>query len=595
MSQAPEKEIVDITDIQGRHTAASNQVNALYIGFHALSTDYSYHIENTYGGHKIDELRDNTLYRLFSSLFHCELLIREHNIIEQRLSAMLKNNPENILRWVYPKNPNYEYAERQVSAILDSVVFHIASIFDYMAILITFLSLKNKDQTLMWGQVANHARNPNGELHQKPVSMIIALIDKEFVSSLYDHRSELIHRRADIMENSFLIKPATGKFTARFICSTRVRKNFKIFGNPDKDYTVTYFAYWILHTISNTIAAILRSLRKDITSNPPFSRHNFERDPSKPILLLVDPQTGKAGNPSATAWANFELVFPAPEINYTKENIKSSIPALFAFTDYPNFPWKKIDDLFAAKLEQRSILANGNTITVETTIFDIIIAAKKKDESAIGFVCYINKLFRDLSLLLTEEEKLLVHRNVKSMLTTLDTRFYNYVGEIGILYNLLSTGHYRLLRIEEELPNRKNIDFTLQNTRTSTPVLVEVLNIRLDGNRVDPDPEAIKKFLTTRCETKIADKNKHLTEPIDFSLVPVLWGASADVKVYSEFFQNHQLTIKETSEPFAWMQFVYGNNEYGHNFTRVSKVFIDPRQPSDTSTNIDNTTHPSNT
>jgi hypothetical protein len=311
-------------------------------------------------------------------------------------------------------------------------------------------------------------------------------------------------------------------------------------------------------------------------------------------MLSVDPQTGKAGNPSATAWANFELVFPAPEINYVKENIKSSIPALFAFTDYPNFPWKKIDNLFAAKLEQRSIIADGNTITVEATIFDIIIAAKRKDESAIGFVCYINKLFYDLSLLLTDEEKQLVHRNVKSMLTTLDTRFYNYVGELGILYNLLSTGQYRLLRIEEELPNRKNIDFTLQDTRTSTPVLVEVLNIRLDGNRVDPDPEAIKKFLTNRCESKIADKNKRLTEPINFSLVPVLWGASADIKVFSKFFLNHQLTINETAEPFAWMQFVYGNDEYGHNFTRVSKVYIDPRQPSDTRTNIDNTTPPSN-
>jgi hypothetical protein len=81
MAEEPEKEIIDIGDQNETHNRAGARLNGLYHGFHALSLDYGYYIENTWGGHKIDELRDNVLYRLFSSVFHCELLLREHNQI----------------------------------------------------------------------------------------------------------------------------------------------------------------------------------------------------------------------------------------------------------------------------------------------------------------------------------------------------------------------------------------------------------------------------------------------------------------------------------------------------------------------------------
>lgn len=311
MPEEPEKEIIDIEDQNKIHTAAGERLNGLYSGFHALSLDYSYHIQNTWGGHKIDELRDNVLYRLFSSLFHCELLLREHNQIEKRLSQILANNPDKILAWVYPKNRHYEYAERQVSSIFDSIVFHAASIFDYMSILITFISLKDRDQTPMWGQTTRSARDRNNELHQKPVAKAIDRVDKDFVTRLYNHRSELIHRRADIVEHGFLIKPSTGKFTVRFLCSPKIRKTFKTFGEADKDYTLAYFSYWIVNTASGIIADLLLDLKADIVSNPPLSRHDLEKDGTRPILLGLQPGTNRAISPSATAWSNFQKYFPS--------------------------------------------------------------------------------------------------------------------------------------------------------------------------------------------------------------------------------------------------------------------------------------------
>jgi hypothetical protein len=223
----------------------------------------------------------------------------------------VQNNPQQIFGQVYPfKNRHFEYAEKQVSAILDSIVFHAASIFDYMSIMITFISLRNRDQTTMWMQTTRSARDSNNELSKKPVAKTIDRIDKEFVGRLYDHRSELIHRRADILEHSFQLKPSTGKFNIRFVCSPRIRKTFKTFGSEDKDYTLSYFSYWVVNTASSVIAELLLALKADIISNRPFSRHDFNKEGSRPILIGVNPLTNTATSPSVESWAEFHKLFP---------------------------------------------------------------------------------------------------------------------------------------------------------------------------------------------------------------------------------------------------------------------------------------------
>jgi hypothetical protein len=263
------------------------------------------------------------------------------------------------------------------------------------------------------------------------------------------------------------------------------------------------------------------------------------------------------------------------ETNYAKENVAIFLPALVHFTDHPDFPWKRIDALFNQKIEERKEEAQEETIQIKATVFDFIIAAKKGDRTARGLLLYLNRLFHDLSQLLTVAQRKMAFTNIKNLLTRLDWRFYDYVGEIGILYNLLSTNNYRLLRVEEALGNGKTLDFTVQDITSSTVRLVEVYNIHLDSEKVEEDPNAIRAFLTKRLTEKIADKQKNQDSPVEFTLVPVIWGAVKSLRVYSQYFQEHQLDLPNVHEPFAWLQFSNDSNYYAHRFSRLSNLFND--------------------
>lgn len=283
-------QVIDIEDRNQAFKQTDDRLECLRDGFYALAMDYGFHIENTWGGqHKIFELRDNVIYRFFSSLFHCQLLLRQHYFIEQRLNDILKAQPSRILNPVYPKNPEFEYAEREISAIFDSIVFHLSSMYDYMSILINFICMKDKHQTPKWMQISKSARDQRNELSSKEIARIIDNIDRSFAIKLYDYRSDIIHRKRDTNEYSFELK-AEQEFTVRFICSTKLRKAFKGFGESELEYTVAYFSMWLINKTADTIAELLHALRKEIETNSQFPQHTY-KEGDKPFLAYADPVT----------------------------------------------------------------------------------------------------------------------------------------------------------------------------------------------------------------------------------------------------------------------------------------------------------------
>src|SRR4051812_25857068 len=95
MSTNSVRTINDITNRKQAFETVNERLDSLKAGFYALSEDYSFHIENTYGAlHKIDELRDNVLYRFFSSLLHYQLLLNQHYVIERRFAEIEKRKEQ---------------------------------------------------------------------------------------------------------------------------------------------------------------------------------------------------------------------------------------------------------------------------------------------------------------------------------------------------------------------------------------------------------------------------------------------------------------------------------------------------------------------
>ncbi len=256
-----------------------------------------------------------------------------------------------------------------------------------------------------------------------------------------------------------------------------------------------------------------------------------------------------------------------------KENLKLFIPALIEFVDGQDFPWGKIDKLFSDKITDRISESNGETIVVEASIYDIIVAAKKQNSSAIGLLDFLNKLFEELTDTLDSDEKSLIKSNVKQMLISLDSKYLNFLGEIATLNNLIKSNVYRLVDIEHKIANGKSIDFKLRHIEQNKFLLVEIVNIHLDSNRVDDNADAIRKFLTHKLSEKIKSKKARLNNDFSFYLIPVIWGGWKDIKIYSEFFKSNKLDLPDVIEPVSYLTYTDNAGYYEHYFKTISNLF----------------------
>ena len=146
-------------------------------------------------------------------------------------------------------------------------------------------------------------------------------------------------------------------------------------------------------------------------------------------------------------------------------------------------------------------MGNGETIIVDANIYDVIIEAKKNNPTAIGYLDFLDRLFQKITDNLTTAEKRHIQTNVTNLLTKYDKGYWGYVAEIATLNNLIKSKAYRLTGSEVRLPGTKPIDFKLSVIEGNKDVFVEILSIHLDSDRVDNDPEIMKKFLLGRCNT----------------------------------------------------------------------------------------------
>lgn len=260
-------------------------------------------------------------------------------------------------------------------------------------------------------------------------------------------------------------------------------------------------------------------------------------------------------------------------MNLVLENLKLFIPALVQLVDGRDFPWDSIDLLFSEKIKDRISKLTGETLEIEASIYDIIVEAKKQNSKAIGLLHFLNKLFEELTDTLETNEKLLVKSNVKQMLTSLDSKYLDFLGEIATLNNLIKSKMYRLVAIEEKLPNGKSIDFKLRHIEQNKFYLVEIVNIHLNSNRVEDNPDAIRKFLTHRLSNKLKAKNLKLDNGTIFYLIPVIWGGWQQIKIYSNFFRTNGLGLQNVIEPVSYLTYTDGAGYYEHYFKTVSNLF----------------------
>jgi hypothetical protein len=261
------------------------------------------------------------------------------------------------------------------------------------------------------------------------------------------------------------------------------------------------------------------------------------------------------------------------EINYAKLNTEAYLPGLIKLIGKDhNFGWTKIDSLFNKIIQKRIVESGGETMLIPATIFDIIWHAKKDDPSAKLLLGYFNSLFDDLASHLSDREKQVIKPIITNTLKSSDHRYWDYIGEIAVLNNLIRTDLYIIEKIERKITNGKSIDFCLKEKSTCEFKHVEVVSIHLDPKKVSADSVLIRKFLEGRITQKIENKEK-FTEDRNSYLIPVLRGSAKDLQTYSNFFKTNDFKIDRVIEPLAFLTFTSKEGKFVHHFGRISKLF----------------------
>ena len=265
MKREKPTDIEDVGEAMQRVDALGQRV---YEGIRAAGT---LHV-NTVSGGSLDEVqksptwdyRDSAMYRLKSVKHHLHLLIRlrtqvNHAINEGDLSKRLHQREQ---RSEYMRH----WAEER-SAVFDSLVFQVSSLFDYLGFLaFSIYGSKRGRQKLDWVKVAKAASDvKNNPLGKTQVGREIAKQNKDWVASLYDYRSELIHRRMDsggwIRYDSLSDTP--DKRSEHFIYAPeRFVSRFNELGQEQT--TILFAAFWMVERAFATADSIVMSLNGDL-------------------------------------------------------------------------------------------------------------------------------------------------------------------------------------------------------------------------------------------------------------------------------------------------------------------------------------------
>jgi hypothetical protein len=269
-------------------------------------------------------------------------------------------------------------------------------------------------------------------------------------------------------------------------------------------------------------------------------------------------------------------------MNYAKRNLSVYLPSLISITENLDMNWNHINNLVNEKHEDRKAELKENnqeTMQVSGNVYDIIVEAMKGNPQANRYLDFMVCVFHDLYLILKDEDKIKIKPTIENFLINLDYKYLNFLGEMAVLNNLLKSKIYTLNSIEvalENKPDSKTIDFGLTKVEDRSLVFVEIVNIHPDEERIENDDEKIRTFLYGRFVNKINDKKKKLVDKskANFFLVPVIWGNTETLKIYSDYFKRNKIEIDKVTEPVVYSTFVNeSTGYYEHRFANISNLF----------------------
>lgn len=260
-----------------------------------------------------------------------------------------------------------------------------------------------------------------------------------------------------------------------------------------------------------------------------------------------------------------------------KYNMETSFPILFKFANEITIDWETVYDTFMDKFNyHRAIWAkrNGASYRIEASFYNIITEARKQDEGAIRVLESIRMLFGSLRGRLDPAEKKLLTASVFGFLTSMDSKYLNYIGELHFVNYIKITKPESVLMASEELiadqePDGPTFDFTFFNRIQGNYLKAEIVNLHFEEHQLW-DEGKIRQHLEQKIGQKLA--SKRMKERPDLVLVPILWGQPRCLAPVAAYYREHSPTFPNTFTPFCYLPYGHSGETLDHIFGTIDSM-----------------------
>lgn len=270
------------------------------IGIEGITHIYDDHSLDKNVSTKMFPLQENLIYRIFAAFHQYELLI---DGLDSKSVIDLNSSPYDGDPYTHPAIDRYN---NELSSIVDSIFFHLCSVFDYLGHFISYMFENNKDKTLDWGALANKARNAyKGRLKSADC---IRKIDNDIRIKLDWYRSQLIHKKRDLRGLGITKNPESNQLSLKFAASQETMKHFKnVIPSYEKEskYTLDFLPSVVIHQTLHSINVLLEFLRFDLLSNSTFEE-NIKHSKNNTFPYLKQRDTDKLFPKSEVIWLDYK-------------------------------------------------------------------------------------------------------------------------------------------------------------------------------------------------------------------------------------------------------------------------------------------------
>ncbi|NOT77194.1 MAG: hypothetical protein HOP08_19900 [Cyclobacteriaceae bacterium] len=254
------------------------------------------------------------------------------------------------------------------------------------------------------------------------------------------------------------------------------------------------------------------------------------------------------------------------------------LPILFELLGNQPLDWLTIGKVTQRSLNKRRerIERTGGGIFVETSLVDVIMGIVLEKPHAKSMYLFIKRLLEELAQHLDDNEKTLIKDNIFGLLTNVDLKYLNHLGELCILNAIKKQLGYKLVatefpRVTQEKEGSK-IDFRFLIDATGSYLLVEVVSLHLPIDK-KLDDAAIENILMQKIPTKL--KTKGIQQRPDFYLAPILWGRKELIESFIDYYEKVKPTFQNTLIPSCFVAYHYGNDEIIHEFGSIDTILKD--------------------